>query len=175
MRTIGKWAAGCLLGLGLVISGCDSGGEGGTEGTGGDLVGKWYIKRSVSEGFVRALDGEGEEIIRFPIDQDTAFSGNEYYVEFKSDNTYAAIYPDAGGFGFLARRAALEAAPETGTWSVSGGMVTAISSMQDTVKVKADIDGSSATFTIAIDEVEVDSETGEVIESDIESTYYAAK
>lgn len=177
LRTMKNKVATCLLGLGLAATlvGCGDG-SGGTAATEGDLVGKWNFTRSVGEGYTRVLDGDGEEIFRFNLDMDTTYPANKHYIEFAANKTYTANFPESEDTEeALGKRAALLPAEETGTWSVSGGKLTTVSSDGITSVLSASIDGSDATFKLTVDETETDPESGNTFDADFEITYYAKK
>jgi hypothetical protein len=175
MLTMKKTLMACLLGLGLVMVGCNGDGDGATAVSEGDLVGKWYYKTGVSKGYFRALDDKGKETFRINIDTTETFPANTYYIEFKSDKTYTANTPDEDIGEAVAKRAALFGDLENGTWSVSGNTVTTISTDGDTSKVAAKINGNSASFTFSVDESETDPETGGKFESKLEATLNCTK
>ena len=177
MLTMKKTIATCLLGLGLAAAliGCGDG-DGGTAATEGDLVGRWYFTRSVSDGYSRAVDSEGEELFRFNFDEDTTYPANTYYIDFAANKTYTAKFPESEDTEeALGKRAAQSADVETGTWSVSGGKLTTVTAEGDTSVLSASIDGSDAKFTFSVNESETDPEDGYTYEADFDIIFYAKK
>jgi hypothetical protein len=153
VRKIAFWSLGLLMGLALV--GCDSGTDSGTPVSSADLVGKWYL-RKVQVGLDVNFKGN---FLGAPIDTTSHFDttqdydGTQYFIEFKSEgNAFTSVFPDDLADAAAAlKRSAAAAATETGTWSVSGDMLTLVASDGTTEKVQVSISGSTLTGKRTLD------------------------
>ena len=170
VKTIAKWI-GILAVLGLMLTACSSGGGGSTAVSEADLTGKWILNQSHAIGSISARDGAGKVLFSLNIDTTILYSGSAYYLDLKADHGYVANYPPNPALGIGKVSAA--ALMETGTWSVSGSILTTITTDGDTVKTKATVSGKAGSFLVKYYESETDEEGGFV--TDIDNTFSATK
>ena len=136
--------------MGLLLGACNSGGDSTSPVAAADLIGNWFYRSSETKGSIRSQFTVGGKTYDTTtvIDTSETYTGNEYYIEFKSDSSYTANSPDVGP---EAEKSTAAADLETGTWSVSGSTLTTISSDKDTAKVNIAISGNTLNGTMAID------------------------
>lgn len=162
-----KRCVGGLFGLGLLLAGCNGGGDGAAAVPESELVGKWFFKSAVSKGFTRAVDSTGREVFRYDIDEDTTYPAKLHFIDFKADKSYLADRPELGGSDINAKRSAQPAGLESGVWSVSGNTLTTASSDLDTTRFSIAVNGSDATFSTVDKGKIVDPTTRTTFENDI--------
>jgi hypothetical protein len=159
IKKITFWSLGLLMGLALFA--CDSGTDSGAAVASGDLVGKWYLRKLQAHStmsfkgniFGQAVDTTSQ------FDTTETFTGTQYFVEFKAEgNAFTSVFPDdLSGSGEAPKRAASLASTETGTWSVSGDVLTLNGSDGTTEKIKVAISGNTLTGTQTTDTTSTES------------------
>ncbi len=134
----------------LVLSACNSSGGSTAPVSAAELIAKWLYRSESIKGSVHTKGTYAGQTIDTTtvIDTSNTYTGADYYIEFKADNTYTANSPESPA---SAKRSAAQA-PETGTWSAAGAELTTISSTKDTSKVNVAISGSTLTGTMMYDE-----------------------
>ena len=170
MKTAAKWM-GILAGLGLMLTACDSGGDGATAVSETDLTGKWFLSKSDSKGSISIKDAKGKVLFSSNFDTTITYPAATYYLDLKADHNYTANYPPNPALGI--GKVSAVALMESGTWSVSGNTVTTITTDGDTVKTTATVSGKTGTFLVKYYESESDEEGSFV--TDIDNTFSATK
>ena len=154
--------------LGLFLTACEPGGGSTTPVAAADLIGKWLYRSEVAKGTIKThavIAGQTFDTTT-TIDTTHTYTGSEYYIEFKSDNTYTANSPEMNG----AAKASAASALETGTWAVSGATLTTISTTKDTAVVNVAISGTTLTGTMAIDDTNSEGTYSQITHVDITIT-----
>ncbi|MDB5105177.1 MAG: hypothetical protein JWP91_2866 [Fibrobacteres bacterium] len=163
---------GFSLVLGLFLAACDSGDSTAPVGS-GDLVGKWFYRKGVTQGTIHATGTFAG--VKYDsttvIDTTETWTDNTYFIEFKSDNSYTANSPEDIGGG--SPKISSVAGMETGTWSVSGSTLTTISSEKDTTKLNVAVSGNNLTGSIVFDSTQT--ENGFTITSHVTATLTLSK
>jgi hypothetical protein len=133
-----------LVSLFLVAACNGGGGEGVAAVPEGDLIGKWVLRKYHSEGYYRLLGGASVSL-----DEDSAFTDDRAYLQFKADSTFVSDLPDP--------ESDQGTVVEVGTWRLSGNKVTTIASVDgvgqpDTLTWNVSIQGAAGAFSQHIDE-----------------------
>lgn len=140
------------------------------------LLGKWEFSKQRTAGYM-TFTPTGGTPVKVDIDTTEFFSvAEDYYIRFDSSHAYQAHFQDSVATtpkrAARAKRSA-RAALETGTWTLSGNVVTTVSSAGDTTHITAALDGSAATFKVFLNETIPD--TGGVYVTSLASTISATK
>jgi hypothetical protein len=145
-----------LAGLAILLGACDSSTNGGgTPVTKAELVGKWNAT-SLRYNVTSTVTPANPEYPDWTRDTTVNLTGSGAYRNLKADGTYEGITPDLSFLLFLKGSAEGEGRSEAGTWSVSGNLLTTVSSDGDTAVVAVALNGASATFTQTVDDTDTD-------------------
>ncbi|MBN2036375.1 MAG: hypothetical protein JW768_06495 [Chitinispirillaceae bacterium] len=147
MKRLWAVAVACCA-FSLVSIGCKDDNPAGPSNN--DLIGKWVFSKAVTH---MSITGGG---MSMTIDTTINFTGNNDYIELRSDNTYTVVSDEDWSLPKKAMNKTAYSSTETGTWSLSGSSLTTISTEGDTTVVTVSQSGSSATFSQSLNEYDPD-------------------
>jgi hypothetical protein len=110
-----------IVGLGMMLAGCDSAGGALGPISNETIVGKWYMRTFSEHGSTSYhLTTPKDTTIVTTVSKDTTYTGTAYYVEIKADGTISSVSPTP-----LGKVSAVEYTTN-GTWKHSGSTLTTI-------------------------------------------------
>jgi hypothetical protein len=141
-----------LAGLGLLLGACKSSTDGGGDPVSeAELVGKWNFT-SFRYKMASSVSPANPEFPNTSVDTTLQVTGSGSYINLMADGTYESVFPDLTSLIFMKRSAEGEGTIEEGTWSVSGDLLTTVTSEDDSAVFAVVLDGSLGTFTQTVNE-----------------------